>query len=72
MPQLRLHRDEHSELDPIPFPNAPAGRRGRRDPVIREAERSLEEVQRHLDTLAHLLEDQWRIDPGGDDQPRAA
>ena len=68
MAQLKLHREEHSELDPIPFPTAV---RAHPDETVRNVERSLAEVQAHLDKLGELVESVWRIGPD-DDPPCAA
>jgi hypothetical protein len=71
MPNLRLRGVEHEDSDSIPFPRQ-VSRIGRWQPKplheggTHDAERALEDVQRHLDRLSIL------VNTDDDDRPRAA
>jgi hypothetical protein len=70
MPNLRLRGFEPEDSDAIPFPRT-VSRIGRWQPRLdgetHDAERALDEVQRHLDRLTILLNTN-----DDDDRPRAA
>lgn len=74
MPKLRLHTGDNdsASCDPIPFPTGGIHKPSLRDSdaVIRDVERSLDEVQHHLGELDRLV-NPMSLSPD-DDRPRAA